>query len=363
MTDTKEIIENQKKSILETLERSFPNVSLADTPALADELEVLLISYAHDVLTKNSNLLLGLNCAEHECFMTLEENSTLFSVKINEDAKTHSVLNIVIQPHSITTEFQIKEFHIGIKSYGKVNDIVLYYPNCLSPNLLLINSLLKCNFEMAYNWFELKIDELAANEKVALAVQIYDYTKKIIFDKKLRNQLWFATITKGFGFRLIERNVSIAMFPEMDKYSGFFGLSTNKLVAEMLSTKLPREQLLMHKVIQEKKVMDVNISDSKYAADGNIYAAAMSAFYGSDSFTIHPVLLQEAVNVLALYPTDYREQLEEILDNHKEALRKICKRATSNIQKAINIFDKRKLGISKYGELAGGFTRGLLDLQ
>ena len=138
--------------------------------------------------------------------------------------------------------------------------------------------------------------------------------------------------------------------------------STNRLVAEMVSTRLPKEKLLMQKAIEANQIMDVDIKQAKYSKEGSIYSAAMSSFYGCDSFTIHPILIDSKANVVALYPSDMRSELEYVLSMHANELIKICNNSTSRIYQVQKLFEGKKTNVGKWGEFIGGFVKAFTDV-
>lgn len=355
-----ELIEKEKSLLVQELNNLFSHFTLPETPLLAESLERFLRDHILALLRKYSHILMGIHCTDDSCFLTSCSGKLLISIKIAEDIRNFGSLCVLIEPH-INNKTRMGEFHVNIKGYGKIKDISIIYPVPLKVRLEAINSLLKNIFETGYHWFKLKIEELSSNEKVALTQKLYNYLKSIITSDELRKHLWFATVTKGYGFRLIERDVSMALFTAIEPKAACFGHSTNRLVAEMLSTKLPGENLLMPKAIAQNKIMDVNISDAKYSKDGHIYAGCMNAFYGSGSFTIHPVSIQRDTGLVALYPTDKRKFLEPVLQKHISKIQEICLESTSKVHAALELFKSKSSNSIEWGKFLGAFFRGFID--
>jgi hypothetical protein len=151
------------------------------------------------------------------------------------------------------------------------------------------------------------------------------------------------------------------LFKEIEPNAETFNYSTNRLAAEMLSTKLPQEKLLMPIAIAENKIMDVNISEARYSKEGNIYSGAMSAFYGCDSFTIHPVSKKKQTSVVALYPTDKRKYLEPLINAHIERIEEICSSSISKVYAALKLFENKASNVNQWGKFIGGIFRGFIE--
>jgi len=356
-----ETIEEEKDILVKELDRLFSNFSLIETPDLAEILERYLHQHLVSIVRKHSEYLLGLTNKDSS-YLCYEDMHLLFSIKIAVDLMNPGKASLLVQPHALDEHHELKEFHIRVNGYGNIDELNFIYPSFLNVKLESLNALLKNSIEIGYNWFKIKIEDLVAKDKISLTKNLYGYIRKIIPSDELRQHLWFATVTDGYGFRLIDYNVAMNLFSEIDKCSRDFGFSTNRLVGEMLSTKLPKHKILMQKAIEENRIMDVNISEARYSQDGDIYAGAMTAFYGADSFTIHPILIDRKANILALYPTNKRNHFEQIISSQNQEIKKICENSTKNIKQALSLFNEKKSNVGKWGEFLGGFTRTFLDL-
>jgi hypothetical protein len=355
-----DFVEAEKDKLLQELDHIYGFPSLPEIPALAENLEKTLQGYILTILKKHSHLLFGARYNEANHFLTLEDGKILLSIKLAEDIRNFGQLCILVQP-SLFAKTKELEFHISIKGYGKIDEIVFLYPEFLPLQLDLLNSLLKNLFEVGYQWFENKIEMLSNNEKVALSKNLYGYVRSIITSDILQKHLWFATVTKGYGFRLIDHDVAMNLFKQIEPNAETFSHSTNRLAAEMLSTKLPQEKLLMPIAIAENRIMDVNISEAKYSKEGSIYSGAMSAFYGCDSFTIHPIFKKKQSSVVALYPTDKRTYFEPLITAHLERLEEICASSISRVHAALELFERKTSNVPLWGKLIGAIFRGYVD--
>ena len=357
-----EFAESLKEDIIQSLDEDFFSIKLSQISELAEAIEHILIEKVKNILKKYSKELFGILCEEDKCFLVSENKDVLFTINVAESLKDPGLLHIVIAPNILGEKIKLSEYTILIKGFGRIKMIILSYPDVIDIKLDIIHLILREIYESVYNWFKIKISCLVSSERVALTEELYNFTKKIITSEKLRKHLWYATVTKGYGFRLIEQDVALDLFDQISPNAEYFWQSTNRLVAEMLSTRLPKEKILMQKAIESNKILDVSIKDAPYSKEGDIYAAAMFAFYGGDSFTIHPIVTDKDTSVLALYPTDKRNELEPIINLHKKKLVEISQRSTKLINKAIDLFDKgrRSFTVGKLGEFCGGFLSGFI---
>ncbi len=356
------IIEVTKDDLIQELDTLLGHFNLNEIADLAETLEQFLILNLNDSLKKYSEEFLGLKSDGSNDYLVSEESNILFSINICRDISNTKFLNVVINHHIIGEKTKVKNFHIMIDGYGNIQKVRLLFPESMNFDLVAINALIKNIYEVGYNWYKVKIEELVTQEKITLITELYGYIKKVIPSKDLRKHLWFASVTDEFGFRLLDKDVAMDLFERIDPNSEYYGHSTNRLVAEMLSTRLPKNNLLMQKAIEENKIMDVDIRDAKYSQEGNIYSAAMTAFYGCDSFTIHPIMADGKANIVALYPSNKRNEFEFLLNKHLDTLTKICKNSTSKIYQVQKLFEGKKTNVGKWGEFVGGFVKAFTDV-
>lgn len=356
------LIEKTKEDLILDLDALFGHFNLNETADLSESLEVFLVRYIEDILKEKSKDFLGLNSNIKNSYLTSENEGLLFSINIAKDIYENKIMNILVNVHLVGNKPNLKKLYINIDGYGSVQEIIFLYPEILNIDLIAINSLLKNIYEVGYNWYQIKIEELINLEKISLTKELYDYIKKIIPSKNLRKHLWFATVTEEYGFRLIEQDVAIDLFERINSHATYFDHSTNRLVAEMLSTRMPKDKILMQKAIEVDQVIDVDIKQAKYSKEGSIYSAAMAAFYGCESFTIQPILVTtDSANIVALYPSDKRNDFEFLINEHNDRLITICKNTTSKIYQAQKLFEVKKTNAGKWGEFFGGFVKAFMD--
>src|SRR5207249_4065417 len=115
-----------------------------------------------------------------------------------------------------------------------------FVPSHLTIRLEFLEALVKMIFEETYGWYKNKVSTLVACERISLARNLYRYLANIFPDDTVRENFWFACVTEEEGFRLIDQSVAESAFHLVDECSALHGYSTNKLVAEILRTTLPR---------------------------------------------------------------------------------------------------------------------------
>jgi len=333
------IVEGEKARLISELDKLFGNFNLIELPSITEAIEEFLRLHVKNVIVRHSDLLCGCSSCEISSWVVRKNNES-YAVATSEDVTNPKIVHLSLSPRAPGIKKKFRQKTITISGYGRYEKIRFFLPRSLSIDDSLLEELIGTIYEAGYFWATRQIELFLAREEICLADDLYEYLKKIIHSPELQKNLWVACITSSYGFRLIEKDVASNAFQLIDKHSASYGHSTNRLVAELVSTRLPKEGLLMNIAAQINQCMDGDMSQAKYKKEGSIYASTMAALYGSESFTIFPIQVSEPLSVFALFPTEHRNIIRPILSQHKVYLSKIIEISLPNIKQAEKIFDR-----------------------
>lgn len=226
---------------------------------------------------------------------------------------------------------------VRVNGYGRCNKIVLK----ISRNLKLKNEnlpqMFKIVYETAYSWFGIKIESFVSQKTVSVANNVYNYMRKVLCNDRLYKMFWLAVVGKGYGFRLVNEEQVRALFKTFS-INQDFSYSVNDYVGNLLSTRLPYDELLMKEALDSNEKINGDISGAKYTKEGNIYSKTMYALYNGDAFSIYPIF-QGDIGIVALFPVEYKEEIEFHLDYMKNDIVEEIKKEMANIELAYLLFD------------------------
>jgi len=326
------IFENEKRLLLTALSLKYSEFSLDSISKIAGTLDDYLKAFAHKSLIQHSKAILSLEVANDSVFL-IDDNSNFYELNFSEDIDNKDLLLIVISVRGNTRHYTLDNFDFSLSEcFGKYLSFNITYPKKLKIKKQDTQELITTIFETGYNWFYEKTIELAKQEENKLGYQLYEFLKTIIHSKELRNNLWFASITGGYGFRLLNESVARESFKLIHKNIKQFEKSTNLFVAELLNTKLPEDQLLMINAIKVKSSIDANLKNASYNKTDSLYAATLKCLYGQNQFTVYPVYENDKFCVVALFDTKNKNQLVPILLRHKTEIDEICKKSIGGIR-------------------------------
>jgi hypothetical protein len=325
------IFENEKKSLLTKLSLKYAEFSLESISSIAEEIDSYLKDFTLESLKRNSKAFFSLNISSDNVFF-VDESSNFYELNFSDDLNNHDLLLIILSVRGSKREYAIENFDFTISEcYGQYLSFNLTFPKKVKIKRQDTKVLITTIFETGYTWFFDKTINLAKQEEDKLGYRLYEFAKTVIHSKPLLNNLWFASITKGFGFRLLSESVVKESFKLIQPNSKKFKKSTNTLVAELLNTKLPEKQLLMINAITVKTSVDANLKNASYNNTDSLYAATLKSLYGQNQFTVHPIFESDKFCIVALFDPKNKTELVPILTRHKEALDEICKKSIEGV--------------------------------
>jgi|GEM_PF-6046753 hypothetical protein len=301
------------------LETTFGSLGLAELVETDEQLELLLLlrvkeaieetaAFTCKCVKKTRNPYLVGPAGEH------------YELSICHDIKESSTLDVSIIGRDPQVPKVTARRTARVSGYGRTKRVRLYLCKTLDADVDLLCSIVTAVLEAGYEWMTHQIEELSSSVELSLVDNLYKELRRIVENDLLQANLWFSCVTKGHGFRLIEPSLVKKAFPLIDKHANEFGYGANRLVADLISTRLPCEGLLMHACAQINRCMDGDMAQARYKHDGSTYLATLISLYGKEAFTIFPLYVSSVFSVLALFPTETRSSLEPLLERHREEL-------------------------------------------
>lgn len=231
----------------------------------------------------------------------------------------------------------VQTYNIQVNGYGRCTKIALMVSKNLKFKREELLMALKMVYETAYEWYGIKIENFVSEKTVSVANNVYNYMRKVLCNDRLYKVFWLAVVGKGYGFRLVNEEQVRTLFTTFS-FNRDFSYSVNDYVGNLLSTRLPYDELLMKDALDSNEIINGDISGAKYTKEGNIYSKTMYALYNGNAFSIYPILRGE-IGIVALFPVEYKEEIEFHLDYMKTDIVEEIKRELANIELAYLLFD------------------------
>lgn len=340
MRDTA-IIENEKRALQDDLHTQFVAITLLQLPTIAEALESLLIQKIRIVLYRLAPILFNCSQLEPSGYL-VAPTGEFYDAAVLPDVQDSSVLLISVLPRPRGRFQRLTQKTISIGGYGKYRKVRFFFTQELTKDLDLLIGVVSGLLESGYAWFSNQVEALTASAEIAMVSDLYTKIRSLLANEHLAKNFWFATITAGYGFRLIDPRVARDSFTLIEKSASDYGRSTNRLVAELLATRLPRHGLLMHTSVTLNRCLDLaELSKARYKQTGSIYASAVAALYGTETLTIYPLYVSDQLSVLGLLPAEDRTSIIPVLQYHDHELKQAIENAAERIVTSIQIFEER----------------------
>lgn len=272
----------------------------------------------------------------------VDTSGNKYLITIADDILDNSSMSICINKNfSKTKATDLTNLDFTINTTGRYHNIHLIIHKDLIPSNTKIVDFYKMIFETSYSCFKETVIQYVSNSKVCVAKNIYSYVKSLFTNRDLLKNFWFAIVGQGYGFRLVDLDLTENAFQIINDSIDDYASYTNKLVSELLGTKLPTEKMLMTLAIKHKQTLIGELNKALYTSEGSIYSTTLYALYGSESFVMWPIYIDE-FSVLALYPTEVKTEIEETIQPHLNYLRRRIAEEIDVLIKAYDLFNGYK---------------------
>lgn len=328
-----------KLEVRNRLMKLLPIKTIEDMRLLCNNVEKEALSLCLNLTQRNATSLFNAVSTNTVSDYIVDSNGDFYYVKFVEDILERGKIIIVINIIS-NEKIPMIEVNSDLNYTGKYNTISIVVPKKLYRTSIILVDFYKCIFETTYCWFKEQILLYVSDIKNCVARKLYDYLRSIIHSNNLLENFWFAIVGQGYGFRLLDYNLTLNSFELISRNTDTYGSYTNKLVTELLSTRLPSEKMLMQIAIDNKATLVGELRKAVYTAEGSIYSTTLYSLYGGESFVMWPIYIDE-FSIVALYPIDAKEELEKLIKMNLFTLRQIIKNEMSQLMLAYNLFSNK----------------------
>lgn len=276
-----------------------------------------------------------------KCFndFIVDVDGNFYSIRLTDDLAEKTKLIVLINSQRLTS-LELTTLDIELTSTGKYKKISVILPNKLIRSKLCITEFFKCIFETTYFWFKEQVLYYINNNKICVARKLYSYLHSTVENKKILQNFWFAIVGQGYGFRLLDYDLTLNAFELIDKSVEKYDGYTNRLVTELISTKLPTQKMLMQIAIDNKATLIGDLRKAVYTSEGSIYSTTLYTLYDGENFVIQPLYIDD-FSILALYPLELKNEIEAIINDNKAVLCQLVQNEMSQLITAYYLFSNR----------------------
>lgn len=343
------------------LRRKLSRAANEDLVALPSVADAALLEYIWRELPK-----MMISCSSED-FEILPNNALKcrgHQVRINISVATEDISKLEIAAIFAGIDLgreliKVRRSYLNIASIGSIDRINFIYPSIInidSERLLEeIREICDGTYNVLFEAIRLKIKSFISD----LSEELYFTFRSLCKNRAIKDDFWFAGISGGHGFRLIDSAVGEYVVKNLPSAFNRSGVS---LATELIDTALPVEGLLMKDVFNTDHPIDVDISDAEYGRNLSSYAEAMMALYRGTSFTIYPIYSDGDWAILALSGTKWKHEVSDIIYNNIDEFRSICDKSRRILSESLKKMTRgfRDGRWSSWGEFFGAATAEFL---
>ncbi len=256
----------------------------------------------------------------------------------SEEPKNHLDFFITVIPLTPGKPENLKEQAARLRPPSRFREVWVLVPAVFESiqNALLERS--KFIMDISYAWIADSIIRMVDSDQIRVAEGLYDISRDVFPEENLREQIWFATVGPVYGFRFMTPEVVRSALKMISSQTLEMPVDPIDLLAELISTRLPRQLLLMDKAARVDFSMDVDIADAGYSKGVSRYPFVLKSLYGSSSLTMLPLLRAANFAVLALFPAK-NDIIRDRLDSHMNEFAERALQLTQKLVEASSLFE------------------------
>src|SRR5260370_1601453 len=267
------IIERARRELLSELNAFYAHIELVDLAPVAEGIEDITKLRVLEALCDEAPQFFRCRRAVSD-HSIIDEGNNEFHVRLSEAIEDQRALVLVVIPVGSSAPFKRQRIRPRkIQGYGRFNRVRFVIPQSRWCDGDLLQQFVSSVFETAYGWFEQRVANLISGNRDMLAANLYQYLRAIIPNEEARRNVWFASVTTDCVFRVLDPEGAHAAFALVHPHAHVYAYSTHRLVAEILATALPRQNLLMQAAVTRKQSVDADLSQAVYKRKECIYGS------------------------------------------------------------------------------------------
>jgi hypothetical protein len=301
------------------LENQFGKLSLHQLGSKVGEIEDWTLTHLKKALWDLSPSLFACNPCDRSAHIVDPKQGIVYEINVAKDLQNPRNLNIaLLKKFYFKSSEQI--FECSFEPFGPFSTTSISLPSAFVSCTKPVADLAKAVVNSSQAWITKSILEVATSQENHLTEQIYSKIGSIIKDKILLNHLWISCLTDRYCFMLVNSRISKAAARIFQQHFNVHSYSANRMLAELISTRLSRGGLLVDIARSQRKTIDANIRVTQYAKEGNIFSDVLVGLYGGYVHTIVPLFIEPSLSLFAHFPSEHRTRIVPTLEAQKNAL-------------------------------------------
>jgi hypothetical protein len=360
-----QIIAGLQQGIIEDLSQNILLESISDVGLISEKLDRQLVSVIQNTLLETSPLIIS---------NTQKSNGDIFSLIIDDKRYTLLAQQQILNPSKIEIGILNRDFDLlvvqnvenkfPLESCGRFDELVIHYPNSLALkiNFRIIKLITETIISTSYKWLEQKVLHLIGSNFI-VSQGIYDYLRVIFLKKELVENIWLYASYNNTGLYIIDKPVIEKSLNSFEPLSKKIGLNPLQILTEILEKRLDFNDTASSIVTTNDKTIDFELTKLDYSENNNLFTHAEIAIFGTNAVTGIPIEIEGNYRLVAGIPVNLKEEIEPILNAHREQLKIEYKLIYSRLARFSKSLSNTKTNVNmgKIGEFVGGMIKPFLE--
>jgi hypothetical protein len=362
-------IETEKLALLKSLNLSFGSITLESIADLVDGIDFFLLDHLGQCLVRHAEHLFEADRID-EAKQSFHVRGIRLELEIVPNVQRDTCLLVCLIPRGLSLEHSQtrlrKAVEIKIDGLGRYTSVVYDVPKlCSISNKDLLTALTRDVFVVGYNWMNEKVMKCIREASDDANRSLYEYVRTVVTDRRLLNGFVFSVLLDEKDFVVLDEAATRTAVSLATSSAWKLGRSPADIAVQAMTQVIPGIDSVIVDAVKSEKAMDFDLTlDNYYQAD-NSFSESMRAVWGS-SVSCFPLMREGKVLLIALFPTEFKTELETILIVHRPRLEEIAKEKIGHMKKTLQTLMQirpQSNWAGTIGEFSGAFAASFLKMM
>jgi hypothetical protein len=350
-------IEAEKLALLKSLESLFGSITIESIADLVDGIDYLLLQHLGESLVRQATHLFNADRINEET-QSFQVGNIRIEVEIGSNIQQEGCLLVCLIPRDLDlqkSEIRLrKAMEVKIDVPGRYSLVVYDLPTlCSIRDKDLLITLTKDVFIVGHNWMNEKTMKCIRQANYEANQSLYEYMRTVVTDRRILNGFVFSALMDEKDFVVLDETAIYNAISLAANTAWKLGRSPADVAVQAMTQVVPRADSVIADTINSGRTLDFDLTAGKYYQADNSFSESMRAVWGS-SVSCFPIMREGKMLVIALFPTEFRSELEPILNVHGPILEQIAKDKIGHMKKILQIL--LQVRPSNWAETIGTFT-------
>jgi hypothetical protein len=350
-------VETEKLALLQRLESFFGSTTIESIANLVDGIDYILLEHLGQSLARHAGQIFNADRNNVET-LSFHVGNIRIQLEIAPNVQQEGCLLVCLIPRDLNLErSQIKlkkALEIKINGFGRYSSVIYDLPSlCSIADRDFLVTLTRDVFIVGHNWMNEKTMKCIREATDDANQSLYEYMRTVVTDRRILDGFVFSALLDERDFVVLDEAAIHTAISLAANSAWKLGRSPADIAVQAMTQVVPSADSVIADAVNSRKILDFDLTEGKYYQEDDSFSESMRAVWGP-SVSCFPIMGEGKMLLIALFPTEFKTQLEPILIVHRPQLEQIAKEKIGHMKKVLQTL--MQVRPSNWAEAIGEFT-------